>query len=711
MKSIRFLCLLLLLFCAVCALASCDMIDKVFPGGLPFLPKDTTAEVTTTADPATTTAAVTTTAVTTTAAVTTTEAPVTTTASIIPQKTPAEIDAPRFTSVISAYTVGYEADTQAAAAALADALSIPSGEYTESKDRAIHLMIESDGIIPLGAGDYHIYISREDIVIRGGDADGLSAAVTAFLATVKSGVTSQSRYVHTVYRAQPPVDVETVATNYADMTELYGTTVEDPLTYKAGDEIIFVLYLKTNGAPSGCTTFEWCVEADDYDGSFSGEVSGASGVFAFTVPFEMTLIPGTVRLSVDAFDAKGGLLPSIYSGTAAQPNVTWEITRPDYSYVGGAFIDADKITSDVLRTDEDFVAYWTERLEEIKAVKPTRSVGRNAKYHNGFGIYQLDADMLVALGYSDYVKYLDRYDMFEVYLCADSDRTDGRPAVGYLTVPKNAAADSLPLGIRLNAYGSRDGYLSVSSGTILLSMHPCGLPKGTFDASGKYTATDFSIVSGYGKIVEHYENPATDSEYTKMFMRNIQMLRFLTNEEYHDDLDDAATNMTSFAAFEALLAAYNGNINFWYGGSNGGFQNIATASLLLWEVDGARLVNGTLTEVIVGCPSMCDAVAYAGRTGRFESVQGGDIWADNGKVLNILNYALYDTVHFASFITEGTLKIQAGFGDVTSPAAGIMALYNAAKIEKELIFTQNKDHSGKNPETMVSTTISAPAAE
>ena len=51
MKSIKFLLMMMLLAAAVCALASCDVVDKL-PFDIPFLPKDTTtSEVTTVTEP------------------------------------------------------------------------------------------------------------------------------------------------------------------------------------------------------------------------------------------------------------------------------------------------------------------------------------------------------------------------------------------------------------------------------------------------------------------------------------------------------------------------------------------------------------------------------------------------------------------------------------------------------------------------------------
>ena len=164
MKSVKFLLMMMLLAAAVCALASCDVVDKL-PFDIPFLPKDTTtSEVTTVTEPTlitTTTAAA--------AVTTTTEAPVSTTSPVV-QKTPADIPVFTFDGSLAGYAIGYESGAEDAAAALAEKTALPSAAYDATAAQSIRLAIVPDGIVDLDAGGYHIYLSGKTIHILGGDA-------------------------------------------------------------------------------------------------------------------------------------------------------------------------------------------------------------------------------------------------------------------------------------------------------------------------------------------------------------------------------------------------------------------------------------------------------------------------------------------------------------------------------------------------------------
>jgi cephalosporin-C deacetylase-like acetyl esterase len=98
---------------------------------------------------------------------------------------------------------------------------------------------------------------------------------------------------------------------------------------------------------------------------------------------------------------------------------------------------------------------------------------------------------------------------------------------------------------------------------------------------------------------------------------------------------------------------------------------------------------------------MCDPVAVAGVTGRLpgKGTRIGDLKGDAPlSELNLIGLAYFDTAHFGSMLPKGSkIEIQAGFGDTTCPSTGMIALWNAVTVEKTLIFSQNKDHSGKNP--------------
>ena len=455
------------------------------------------------------------------------------------------------------------------------------------------------------------------------------------------------------------------------------------------------------------------VEADDTTAVLSGTVSGESGVFAITVPASFTLIPGSVRLSVNAYDSNNQLLSSIYSGTAGKENGVDNTVRPSYTFIGGAVVNADEVTSDMPKPD-DFADFWAEQLANLP--DPTGRVNSTSerKYRNGFAIYKMDADYLTKLGYETLIPKLATHDIYEIFLRCDLDSKNGRPSVGYVSVPKNAAANSLKISVGLNAYGARDGYISCGS-TIMVKMHPCGLPKAYYNVDdGTWRTTDFSTESGFALHVADYDDPA-NAYLCAMLLRNVQMLRFLTDETYDYETPNT-TNMTEddLTAFQTLRDAYNGEIEFVYGGSMGGFQNVGTAALCMLEVNGERVVKGEISSIVVGCPWMCDPIAASGVTGRLKGLgtRIGTVKGDSLADLNLAGLSYFDTVHFGSLLTEGKIEIQAGYADTTCPSSGMVALYNAIGIEKKMIFSQNKDHSGKDPSTMFSVTYTyTPNAE
>ena len=727
MKSFRSFFVLMLLLALGCLLVACgseEPVDTTTPTSEVTTVTTTTAtppEVTTTVTTTVTTAVTTTTtsAVVTTTPVTSTTpaAPAQTTSPYI-EKIPADIAVFTFDGNLAGYTVGYEGDAVNAADTLAAALGTTASAYDATVTKAIRLAIKQDGIIALAAGDYHIYMSGETINIIAGDADGLTAAVQAFLGTVEDGATSHSQYLHTVFLATNPADVSTV-NDYINRTELAGTTLENPVTaYQAGDEIVFILMLNTSGNRSGCTKFTYTLKADDCTMVLTGDVNAATGIFAITVPVEMTLIPGSVRLSVNAYDANNSLLPSIYDGKAGEENGVAK-DRPKYTYIGGAIVDAEKIASDVV-IPEDFETFWVNMLKRHREDDPTLvapTIAENSStpnYRNGFAIYKMDAAYLTALGYDEkMVAKLEDFDFYEIYLRCDTD-PNGRPAVGYVTVPKNAPAESLPLYVGLNAYGTRDGYLGTAAGAIVLRMHPNGIPKKYYDAATNKFITHeyYALDSGFGKFVKDYDDPY-NAYLADMLVRNIQMLHFLTQDEY-DEYEPSTTNITDFTDYRKMRDAYNGTIEFLYGGSMGGYQNIGTAALCSLKVGKKQLVNGTVTKIVVGCPWMCDPVAVAGVTDRLpgEGTRIGQTGKDDKPIsqLNVVGLSYFDTAHLATLLPEGcSVEIQAGFADTTCPSTGMIALWNAIKEEKKLIFWQNKDHSGSNPNTQIKTIITEPA--
>ncbi len=696
MKHSRWLFLSLLVFALFTFLVSCDMLGELIPG----FGNSTTSEVTT----VTTTDTVTTTVTTTTVTTTVSKPPVTIAPNSIVEKTPADLPVFNFDGDLTDYAVGYETGAESGATTLATALGKTAAAYDATVAKSIRLAVKQDGIVALGAGDYHIYVTKGTIHILGGDAAGLTAGIDAFLATVTDGTTALKAHEHTVCKATKPS-----ATTAAALPQLIGTTTEDALGYSLGDEVIFVLRLTANGRAAGCKSFQYTISADDTEKTLSGTVDGSSGILAITVPADFTLVPGSVRLWVNATDAAGTPLKSPYD--------TADKAASGYTYIGGAVINFEDVSADVPEPS-NFEEFWKSLIADLP--DPTRSALTTSRFKNGFAIFKMDAEYLEKIGQNPALA--ETYDCYEVYLHCGDAKT-GRPAVGYITVPKDklGTTDSLPINIGLNSYSggasSRDGFFATSKNAICVRMHPQGMPlyyyhSGSFVDSGLKDGTPNGPNYQFGIKGSDTQDPAT-ADLTLMLLRNVQMLRYLTDEQYDNEYA-RSTNLKTKAdkeAYQAMRDAFNGTVEFSRGGSMGGFQNIATAALcgMAAELETPFFL-GTVTAVGVNCPWMCDPASTAGLTGRLGG--GGTRIGSDGTEVNVAGLAYLDTIHFAAHLPKGSnLKIYAGFADTTCPSTGIAALYNATTVEKWLELRQNKDHSGSEPATKIDYTLSADAAE
>lgn len=711
MKHSKWLFFVLLVLVATTSLVSCDLLAQYVPG---LVPTTTSTEVTTMttteSTPASTTAPVTTVTTapvtTVTTAATTEKVPVPVAPNAVVQKTPAGVPVFGFDGNLAAYAVGYETGAEAAAETLATALGKTAAAYDASVAASLHLAIKADGIVPLAAGEYHIYVTKGTIHILGGNAAGLSAGVTAFLATVEDGTTAMKSHEHVIHKATLPPSVETV-TDYATKTQLVGGTTENSTEYDLGDEVIFVLDLKSNGIAVGCTTFKYTISADEIPVReyIKGEVIGESGIVALTVPASFTQYAGSVRVQVDAYDSTGALIKGRYSNGN---------TAPNYTFIGGAIIDFENVTSDVPEPS-NFEEFWLSLLEDLP--DPTKAPSSTQRFHNGFQIYKMDAEYLTKIGQNP--SLLEKFDIYEIFLYCDDN--SGRPAVGYVSVPKAklGTTATLPIKIGLNSYSggtsSRDGFFATDENAIRVCMHPQGMPlyyyeDGEFIDSGLKSP---GVNDSFGLKGADFDDPAT-ADLTKMLLRNVQMIRFLSDDAFDGETPSRSKhhNLTKDdkTAFQAMRDTFNGTIVFSEGGSMGGFQNVATAALcgMATEID---VMSVSVGSVAMRCPWMCDPVAMAGLTGR---IGGAGTRIGGGQQINVAGLAYLDTAHFAKYLPEGsTLTILGGYADTTCPSTGIVALYNAAKVEKQLTLRQNCDHSGSQPakweNAWIEDIVSAPA--
>ena len=703
MKHSRWLIFTCLVFAVFAFLVSCDMLGQFIPG----FGDSTTSEVTTvtTTDTVTTTATSATTTTTAAAPATVTVAP-----NAIVEKTPADLPVFNFDGDLSDYVIGYGASGETTAGSLATALGTTAAAYDASIARSIHLDVTGNSLgIALAAGDYHIYVTKGTIHILGGDAAGLAAGVDAFLATVEDGRTAIKAHEHTIHKTAKPT-----ATTAAKLPQLVGTTTKDALSYSLGDEVIFVLRLTAGSLPAGAKTFHYTISADDTEKMLSGDVDASTGILALTVPADMTLIPGSVRLWVNAYDGNGALLKSLYSNGN---------TASSYTYIGGAIINLPDITSDVPEPS-NFEEFWTSLIAKLP--DPTRQLSsERKKFWNTFAIIKMDGAHLEKIGQKASVA--DEFDCYEVFLHCGTERTDengkiidGRPAVGYITVPKNklGSAESLPISIGLNSYSggasSRDGFFATSKDAICVRMHPQGMPlfylnNGSLIDSGLKADGPTGPNYRFGIKGSDTQDPAT-ADLSLMLLRNVQMLRYLTDDQY-DNKFGYSPNMTKAdkEAYQAMRDAFNGTVDFASGGSMGGFQNVATAALCNFAAKlDEPFFHGSVGTITVKCPWMCDPVSMSGLTDRLNG--GSTFIGSDGTEISIAGLAYLDTAHFGAHLPKGSsLIILAGFADTTCPSSGIVALYNATTVEKTLTFRQNKDHSGSEPATYIDYILSADA--
>ena len=503
---------------------------------------------------------------------------------------------------------------------------------------------------------YHIKADGGNLCICAPTEFGLKSAAIELIAMIeesKEGITlAENADISDVFVK----NVETL-TDYKDKLEIIGTTEKDALSYKLDEEIPFSLTLRYNSKDTvGCTQFKYTVTADGAQ-AYSGTASGAVGEFKLTVPAGYIKEAGSVRLAVNALDSKGATLAT---------------------YIGGAIVNMDEISS-VTPIPDDFVEFWTDRLNELYAVDPTDTTAPSGDKHfsNYFHYYKIDEEYIKnSINCAGMEKYVNDFDMYEVFLAAPGEM----PAVFYISIPKNFEENTLHISGTLNHYSARDGYIGANAKSLVIGIGPCGMPGVYYDEkTGAYTAAPYETQKGFALNSSDYDDPTT-AYFVRMLQRNIQVYRFISNPEF-----------TKGTPFEAATKAYNGKMSFT-GGSMGGFQSVATAALVALTADLGVDV-GEVTKIDIRCPWMCDPIAMSGGSSRIAGI-GTKV----GGAHENLKY--FDTAHFGTMV-ECEVALVGGFADTTCPSTGIVALYNALNCKTTFRMVQNKDHSGADPRTVI----------
>ena len=220
---------------------------------------------------------------------------------------------------------------------------------------------------------YHIKADGGNLCICAPTELGLEAAAIELIAMIDEsgeGITlAENTDISDVY-----VKNAETFTDYKDKLEIIGTTEKDSLSYKLDEDILFSLTLRYNSKDTvGCNQFKYTVTADGAK-AYSGTASGVVGEFKLTIPAGYIKEAGSVRLTVNALDSRGATLAT---------------------YIGGAIVNFDEISS-VSPLPDDFVEFWTDRLNELYTVDPTDTTAPSGDKHfsNYFHYYKMDEEYM-----------------------------------------------------------------------------------------------------------------------------------------------------------------------------------------------------------------------------------------------------------------------------------------------------------------------------
>jgi len=230
-----------------------------------------------------------------------------------------------------------------------------------------------------------------------------------------------------------------------------------------------------------------------------------------------------------------------------------------------------------------------------------------------------------------------------------------RPATGYLTIPKNAKAKSLPVHLIFFGYGITPQRPPAEDPRNCIAFH----------------------VNAHGQKLEQ------PKEYYKEFFRSIGGRGYAYDHKQNQDPETSFFNGMALrdlraAEYVKTLPEWNGRDLIVKGGSQGGLQSMWVAAL-----------DPDVTAAYASIIWCCD-LAGAEKAKRCNAV---------GRVKYFPALEYYDPVFMAKRIKKAKIVIpRAGLGDYTSPPSGIAVCYNnLATPDKTVKWYQGSTH-GEIPE-------------
>ena len=393
--------------------------------------------------------------------------------------------------------------------------------------------------------------------------------------------------------------------------KINGTTNKSALSYKAGEEMVYKFKADFAGQKPDGLFLLWERKGDDGQ-KLRGKVPADQELVVRTKLDK----PGFVSVNVYLVDAKGKRVQQEYKGWDKKPR------KRNVAYYAGTAVDPETLTD--CGEPKDFDEFWAKQKKRLAAVPFKDKVGlKKLKTVNNVDIYAVSIP------------------------CAGP-----RPVTGYLSIPVNAKAKSLPALISFHGYGTSI-HRAPNWGDrsrIRLNINAHGQELGRDDAYYKQFFDSIkSNGRGYAFDPEQNSNPET-AYFNGMALRVLRAMEYLKSRP-----------------------EWNGKDLVAEGGSQGGLQTMWAAGL-----------DPDVTVAKPGITWCCDLAG----TQKKQRLSGG--WRI--KYVPALDY--YDPVFMAKRIKNARVEItRAGLGDYTCPPSGLAISYkNIASPNKSIKWVQGSDH-------------------
>lgn len=390
-------------------------------------------------------------------------------------------------------------------------------------------------------------------------------------------------------------------------SRVLGKTDKCPISYKVGEEITFTITPIVKNLPEGKYFVKYVLDADgNAAGKQTGKVDASKGEIILKTKMSK---PGFVRVVAKLVNEKGRVVKRFKKGSK----------KPvDVAFNGGAGVEIEKLEG--VKEPSDFDAYWASQKARLAKV-PVKADMKLIKTVRGVNIYAVSV------------------------ACAGP-----RPVTGYLTIPVNAKAGSLPASAHYQGYGTK------------IQKAP---------KSGSNDRIHF-FVNAHG-----YDLEKDDAYYTE-FLKSIRTggKNYAMNPAENKDRDAAYFNGMVLRVMRSLeflrsLPEWNGKELSVSGGSQGGLQSLWAAGL-----------DDKVTACYPGIPWCCD---LGGRElGRIQPTWGVPYFSPS------MDY--YDAAIHAKRIKCPVVITRAGIGDYTCPPSGIAVAYNNIKSPKKIYWVQGSTH-------------------